>query len=163
MSFASVSSAVAALQRIALLRALEAFLAEPRRATSGAPAIWRDAMADMFVPGSVRIRCGGANSRDEARTLLCPVANRARVEKSRYRKKARSDFSANQKPARDRTGDPTQTVVFLSQLFEENPVRMELATSHRLIDSDESEESESETTSIRGLGAAPHRATTRRA
>ena len=95
MSFASVSSAVAALQRIALLRALEAFLAEPRRATSGAPAIWRDAMADMFVPGSVRIRCGGANSRDEARTLLCPVANRARVEKSRYRKKARSDFSAN--------------------------------------------------------------------
>lgn len=72
MSFASVSSAVAALQRIALLRALEAFLAEPRRATSGAPAIWRDAMADMFVPGSVRIRCGGANSRDEARTLLCP-------------------------------------------------------------------------------------------
>ena len=102
MSFASVSSAVAALQRIALLRALEAFLAEPRRATNGAPAIWRDAMADMFVPGSVRIRCGGANSRDEARTLLCPVANRARVEKSRYRKKARSDFSANQKPARDR-------------------------------------------------------------
>ena len=73
MSFASVSSAVAALQRIALLRALEAFLAEPRRATSGAPAIWRDAMADMFVPGSVRIRCGGANSRDEARTLLCPA------------------------------------------------------------------------------------------
>ena len=129
MSFASVSSAVAALQRIALLRALEAFLAEPRRATSGAPAIWRDAMADMFVPGSVRIRCGGANSRDEARTLLCPGQSSPSGKES-ISKESKIGFFGQSEAGSGSTGDPTQTVVFLSQLFEENPVRMELATSH---------------------------------
>ena len=53
MTFPSTSAAVAALHRIALRLALEAFLAEPRRATRGAPASWMVSMADMFVPGSV--------------------------------------------------------------------------------------------------------------
>ena len=62
--------------------------------------------------------------------LAVPGRQSSPSGKESISKESKIGFFGQSEAGSGSTGDPTQTVVFLSQLFEENPVRMELATSH---------------------------------